>query len=61
MEPIRKAGNDGKFREPHFSGKLMNGVLFSWVETGYLDEKCPKSSNRTNNSLVRNNKRHLEQ
>ena len=24
-EPIQKAGNDGKFRKPHFSGKLMHG------------------------------------
>ena len=27
-EPIQKAGNDGKFRKPHFSGKLMYGVVF---------------------------------
>ena len=31
IEPIRKGGNDKKFRKPHFSGKLMNRVLFSWV------------------------------
>ena len=29
IEPIRKDGNDEKFRKSHFSGKLMNRVLFS--------------------------------
>ena len=36
-EPIHKDGIDRKFRKPHFSGKLMNGVLFSWVESCILD------------------------
>ena len=31
IEPIQNAGKDGKFRKSHFSGKLMNRVLFSWV------------------------------
>ena len=29
IEPIQKDGNDGKFRKPHFSGTLVNGVLCS--------------------------------
>ena len=56
-----KGQNDGKFRKPHFRGKLMNGVLFSWVQTSHLDEKCPKSSIWANHSSVGNNERHLEQ
>ena len=58
---MRKDGNDGKFRKPHFSDKLMHGVFFSWVLTGHLDKKFPKRSIWTKNSLVQNNERHLEQ
>ena len=31
IEPIPKDRNNGKFRKPHSSGKLMSGMLFSWV------------------------------
>ena len=31
IEPKWKDGNDGKFRKPHFSDKLMNGVVFKCV------------------------------
>ena len=31
IEPIGKDGNDGIFRKPRLSGKLMKRVLFSWV------------------------------
>ena len=61
MEPVQKDGNDEKFRKPHFSGKSINGVQFSWVSTGFLDEKFPKSSIWTKNFLVGNNESHLEQ
>ena len=27
----RKDRNNGRLRKPHFSGKLMTGMLFSWV------------------------------
>ena len=41
---MRKDGNNGKFRKPHFSDKLMQGVLFSWIWTGHLNENFLKRS-----------------
>ena len=61
VEPILKDGNNGKFRKPHSRSNLINGVIFSWVETCHLDEKFPKSSIWTKNCLVGNNKHELEQ
>ena len=58
---MRKDGNDGKFRKPHLSDKLIYGVFFSWVYTGHLDENFLKRYIWIKNFLVRNNERHSEQ
>ena len=56
MEPIQKDGNDGKLRQVDFSGKKMNGALFSWIKTDPFYAKFPKSLIWTDIFLAGNSK-----